>query len=66
MAIPAVAQLGDLMRGGRVEPPLNLTTRRKEPLQEPNQSLQEGKVQHSPPSASWLDGVKKCFDGMKC
>jgi molecular chaperone DnaJ len=58
-------QIGDLMCKVQVETPVNLTKRQKELLQELNQSLQEDKVQHSPRSASWLDGVKKFFEDMK-
>jgi len=59
------SQVGDLMCRVQVETPVNLTKRQKELLEEFNQSLQQDKVQHSPRSASWLDGVKKFFEDMK-
>jgi len=58
-------QLGDLMCRVQVETPVNLTKRQKELLEELNQSLNKDGVQHSPRSASWLDGVKKFFEDMK-
>lgn len=58
-------QIGDLMCKVHVETPVNLTKRQKELLDELNQSLQQDNVQHSPRSASWLDGVKKFFEDMK-
>ena len=58
-------QQGDLLCRVQVETPVNLTKKQKELLEQFNQSLQEDSVQHSPRSASWLDGVKKFFEDMK-
>jgi len=57
--------IGDLLCRVQVETPVNLTKRQKELLEELNQSLKQDGVQHSPRSASWLDGVKKFFEDMK-
>ncbi len=58
-------QQGDLLCRVLVETPVNLTKKQKELLMLFNQSLSEDKVEHSPRSASWLDGVKKFFEDMK-
>ena len=58
-------QQGDLLCRVLVETPVNLTKKQKELLEQFNQSLLEDKVEHSPRSAGWLDGVKKFFEDMK-
>lgn len=56
---------GDLMCKVQLETPVNLTKKQKELLEELNTSLQKDKLQHSPRTSSWLDGVKKFFEDMK-
>jgi len=58
-------QQGDLLCRVLVETPVNLTKKQKELLEQFNQSLAEDKLEHSPRSANWLDGVKKFFEDMK-
>ena len=58
-------QQGDLLCRVLVETPVNLTKKQKELMEQFNQSLQDDKVEHSPRSSSWLDGVKKFFEDMK-
>ena len=48
-----------------VETPVNLSAKQKDMLREFDQSLIAGNDKHSPRSQSWMDGVKKFFDGMK-
>ena len=48
-----------------VETPVNLSSRQKELLQEFQKSMEQGGSTHNPQASSWLDGVKKFFDGMK-
>ena len=56
---------GDLLCRVSVETPVNLTKKQKELLEEFQQSLEDDKVEHSPRSSNWLDGVKKFFEDMK-
>jgi len=58
-------QQGDLLCRVLVETPVNLTKKQKEMLEQFNESLIEDKLEHSPRSSSWLDGVKKFFEDMK-
>lgn len=58
-------QQGDLLCRVNVETPVNLTKKQKELLDQFHQSLLDDNVEHSPRSASWLDGVKKFFEDMK-
>jgi len=55
---------GDLLCKVMVETPVNLTERQKELLQEFAETMEAGGKKHSPHSTSWLDGVKKFFEGM--
>ncbi|MGA7801548.1 MAG: molecular chaperone DnaJ [Gammaproteobacteria bacterium] len=57
--------VGDLLCRVMVETPVNLSRRQKELLEELEQTMKEGGSRHSPHAHSWLDGVKKFFDGMK-
>lgn len=57
--------VGDLLCRVVVETPVGLTRQQKELLQEFDKSLTEGASKHNPRSASWLDGVRKFFDGIK-
>ncbi len=56
--------VGDLMCRVVVETPVNLHDDQKELLQKLGESLQGGGSKHSPHASSWMDGVKKFFEGM--
>ncbi len=56
--------IGDLLCRVSVETPVNLTRRQKELLQEFSGEVEQGGSRHSPQASSWLDGVKKFFDGL--
>lgn len=57
--------IGDLMCRVMVETPVNLSSKQKELLQEFQRTMDQGGSTHNPQAHSWLDGVKKFFDGMK-
>ena len=57
--------IGDLMCRIQVETPVNLSAKQKELLQEFQKTMDQGGSTHNPQAHSWLDGVKKFFDGMK-
>ena len=56
--------VGDLMCRVVLETPVNLHDDQKELLQKLGESLQGGGSKHSPHASSWMDGVKKFFEGM--
>ncbi|HED52522.1 MAG TPA: molecular chaperone DnaJ [Gammaproteobacteria bacterium] len=56
--------VGDLLCRVVVETPVKLSSKQKELLHELEGSTKEN-VKHSPQAHSWLDGVKKFFDGVK-
>jgi molecular chaperone DnaJ len=56
--------VGDLICRVNVETPVRLTRRQKELLQEFAGEMDQGGSQHNPQAHSWLDGVKKFFDGL--
>ena len=56
---------GDLYCKVMVETPVKLTDEQKELLKNFQNSLHQGGERHSPRAKSWLDGVKKFFDGLK-
>lgn len=56
--------VGDLLCRVVVETPVKLSAKQKELLRELDGSMKDNK-KHSPQAHSWLDGVKKFFDGMK-
>jgi molecular chaperone DnaJ len=56
--------VGDLLCRVNVETPVRLTRRQKELLQEFAGEMDQGGGQHNPQAHSWLDGVKKFFDGL--
>ncbi len=56
--------VGDLLCRVSVETPVKLTRRQKELLQEFSGEMDEGGSHHNPQAHSWLDGVKKFFDGL--
>ncbi len=57
--------VGDLLCRVSVETPVNLSSEQKELLQEFDKTMHGGGSRHNPQAHSWLDGVKKFFDGMK-
>ncbi len=57
--------IGDLLCKVTVETPVNLSARQKELLQEFHETMENGGSTHNPQAHSWLNGVKKFFDGMK-
>ncbi len=56
--------VGDLLCRVLVETPVHLTERQKDLLREFDQTMQDGGDRHSPQSTSWLDGVKRFFEGI--
>jgi len=56
--------IGDLICRVFVETPVNLTQKQRDLLIQFEESLQAGGKRHTPHSTSWLDGVKKFFEGM--
>ncbi len=56
--------IGDLLCRVIIETPVNLTEKQKQLLHEFEDSVQAGGKKHNPHSSSWLDGVKKFFEGM--
>ena len=57
--------VGDLLCRVVVETPSNLGAKQKELLQQFEKTLHEGGSRHRPQETSWMDGVKKFFEGMK-
>jgi molecular chaperone DnaJ len=55
---------GDLICKVKVETPVNLTRKQKDLLREFSGDMEEGGSRHSPQASSWMDGVKKFFDGL--
>lgn len=56
--------VGDLVCRVMVETPVNLTRKQKELLQEFSGEMDSGGSHHNPQASSWLDGVKRFFDGL--
>jgi molecular chaperone DnaJ len=56
--------IGDLICKVKVETPVNLTRKQKDLLREFTGEMEEGGSRHSPQASSWMDGVKKFFDGL--
>lgn len=56
--------VGDLLCRVMVETPVNLTDKQKDLLRQLEQTMQGTGSKHSPHSSSWLNGVKKFFEGM--
>ena len=56
--------VGDLICRVFVETPVNLTENQRRLLRQFEESLEAGGKRHTPHSNSWLDGVKKFFEGM--
>jgi molecular chaperone DnaJ len=57
--------VGDLLCRVLVETPVKLNARQKELLREFERQMHTSGHQHNPQATSWLDGVKKFFEGMK-
>ncbi|HSH30192.1 MAG TPA: molecular chaperone DnaJ [Thiohalobacter sp.] len=58
--------VGDLMCRVMVETPVNLNEKQKQMLRDFESTMDEkGGGHHNPQSHSWLDGVKKFFEGIK-
>ncbi|MES9846562.1 MAG: molecular chaperone DnaJ [Candidatus Sedimenticola sp. PURPLELP] len=56
--------LGDLICRVMVETPVNLTENQKDLLRQLDETMKNSGGKHSPQSTSWLDGVKRFFDGV--
>jgi molecular chaperone DnaJ len=56
--------VGDLLCRVVVETPIDLSASQKSLLQSFDRSLNEDDKNHNPRAASWLDGVKRFFEGM--
>ena len=56
--------VGDLLCKVTVETPVHLTRKQKDLLKEFYGHVEEGGERHSPQASSWMDGVKKFFDGL--
>jgi len=55
---------GDLLCRVLVETPVNLTAEQEDLLRQFEHALVKGGKKHNPHSSSWLDGVKRFFEGM--
>ncbi len=56
--------VGDLVCRVKVETPVKLNRKQKELLQEFSTAVEGDGSRHSPQASSWVDGVKKFFDGL--
>ncbi len=56
--------VGDLLCKVQVETPVNLTEEQQELLRKFDETMKKGGSKHSPQSSTWVDGVKKFFEGM--
>ena len=56
--------VGDLVCRVSVETPVNLTRKQKDLLKEFSGEMEEGGSRHNPQASTWVDGVKKFFDGL--
>jgi molecular chaperone DnaJ len=57
--------VGDLLCRVAVETPVNLTRQQKEILRQFEEVVAAGGERHNPQASSWLDGVKRFFEGIK-
>ena len=55
---------GDLLCQVTIETPVNLNKEQKDLLGQFDASMKAGGKRHSPKESTWLDGVKKFFDGI--
>jgi molecular chaperone DnaJ len=58
-------EIGDLICRVVVETPVHLNRKQKELLREFEQLMSENGHRHSPKTSSWLDGVKRFFEGIR-
>lgn len=56
--------VGDLMCRVKLETPINLTDKQKDLLKQFDRTMKGTGATHSPESSSWMDGVKKFFEGV--
>ncbi len=56
--------VGDLICKVNVETPVKLNRKQKDLLNAFSSELEQGGSRHSPQATSWVDGVKKFFDGL--
>ena len=56
--------VGDLLCKVMVETPVNLTEKQKDLLRKFEETMSGTNGKHSPHSSSWMDGVKKFFEGV--
>jgi molecular chaperone DnaJ len=56
--------VGDLICKVNVETPVKLSRKQKDILQEFASEIDQGGGRHNPQASSWMDGVKKFFDGL--
>ncbi len=56
--------VGDLICKVNVEIPVKLNRKQKDILQEFASEIEQGDSRHNPQASSWMDGVKKFFDGL--
>ena len=56
--------IGDLLCRVSVETPINLTDKQRDLLKKFDATMKGTGAKHSPQSSSWMDGVKKFFEGM--
>jgi len=56
--------VGDLVCRVKVETPVKLNRKQKDLLKEFSDAVEGGGSHHSPQASSWVDGVKKFFDGL--
>jgi molecular chaperone DnaJ len=56
--------VGDLICKVSVETPVKLNRKQKDLLRQFAGEVEQGGSHHNPQAHSWLDGVKKFFDGL--
>ena len=56
--------VGDLLCKVNIETPVKLSRKQKDLLQEFSKEVESGGSRHNPQASSWMDGVKKFFDGI--
>ena len=56
--------VGDLLCKVKVETPVKLNRKQKDLLKDFAGEIEQGGSRHNPQASSWMDGVKKFFDGL--
>ncbi|MES9880636.1 MAG: molecular chaperone DnaJ [Sedimenticola sp.] len=56
--------VGDLLCRVTIETPVNLTDKQKDILKQFDRTMKGTGAKHSPQSSTWMDGVKKFFEGV--